>query len=205
MRIGVQRGYTLPRVLAERTLPQLADAGRRASPKTRCSGARSRTCRRSFSAADRERLTTAYRDAIETKVVPSYRKLHDFMRDEYLPKTRHERRHGRAAGRQGLVCLQRARITTTDYTPAQIHQIGLDEVKRIHGEMDAVMKQVGFKGTRDEFFKHMNTDPQFFFDDRDDLIAGYDAISKRVEPAAAEAVRNPAEGRLRSAGGRAVP
>ena len=74
------------------------------------------------------------------------------------------------------------RITTTDYTPEQIHQIGLDEVKRIHGEMEGVMKQVGFKGTRDEFFKHLNTDPQFFFDKREDLIAGYDAIRKRVNP-----------------------
>ena len=74
------------------------------------------------------------------------------------------------------------RITTTDYTPEQIHQIGLDEVKRIHGEMAGVMKQVGFKGTLDEFFKFLNTDPQFFFDKREDLIAGYDVLRKRVNP-----------------------
>ena len=43
---------------------------------------------------------------------------------------------------------------------------------RIHGEMESVMKRVGFKGMRDEFFRHLNTDPQFFFDSRDDLIAG---------------------------------
>jgi uncharacterized protein (DUF885 family) len=74
------------------------------------------------------------------------------------------------------------RITTTDYTPAQIHQIGLDEVKRIHGEMAGVMRQVGFKGTLDEFFRFLNTDPQFFFDRREDLIAGYDVLRRRVNP-----------------------
>ncbi len=104
------------------------------------------------------------------------------MRDEYLPKTR------LSDGMEGLpngkawYAYNVKRVTTTDYTPEQIHQIGLDEVKRIHGEMDGVMKQVGFKGTRNEFFRHLNTDPQFFFDQRDDLIAGYDAIRKRVNP-----------------------
>ena len=53
-------------------------------------------------------------------------------------------------------------ITTTDYTPAQIHAMGLDEVARIHGEMRRVMKQVGFKGVVDEFFEFIKTDPQFF-------------------------------------------
>ncbi len=130
----------------------------------------------------RERLTGAYRAAIETRVVPTYRKLRDYMRDEYLPKTR------LSDGMEGLpngkawYAYNVKRVTTTDYTPEQIHQIGLDEVKRIHGEMEAVMKQVGFKGTRNEFFKHLNTDPQFFFDHREDLIAGYDAIRKRVNP-----------------------
>ncbi len=115
-------------------------------------------------------------------MVPSYRKLHDYMRDEYLPKTR------LSDGMEGLpngkawYAYNVKRVTTTDYTPEQIHQIGLDEVKRIHREMEGVMKQVGFKGTRDEFFKHLNTDPQFFFDKREDLIAGYDAIRTRVNP-----------------------
>ena len=78
--------------------------------------------------------------------MPSYRKLHDFMRDEYLPKAR------TSVGLDGLpdgkdwYAYNVRDITTTDYTPAQIHQIGLDEVERIHGEMRKVMQRVGFKG-----------------------------------------------------------
>ena len=181
MKAGVQRGYTLPKVLAERTVPQL-DAHIVAKPEESLYWGPIAKMPAEFSAADRERLTRAYRAAIETRVVPTYRKLRDYMRDEYLPKTR------LSDGMEGLpngkawYAYNVKRITTTDYTPEQIHQIGLDEVKRIHGEMEAVMKQVGFKGTRNEFFKHLNTDPQFFFDHREDLIAGYDAIRKRVNP-----------------------
>ena len=181
MREGTKRGYTLPKILAERTLPQLqahivpkAEDSLYWGPITNMPA--------DFPPADRERLAQAYRAAIETKVVPSYRKLHGFMRDEYVPKARLS--HGMEGLPDGKAwyAYNVKRITTTDYTPEQIHQIGLDEVKRIHGEMAGVMKQVGFKGTLDEFFKFLNTDPQFFFDRREDLIAGYDVLRKRVNP-----------------------
>ncbi|MEY2920093.1 MAG: hypothetical protein RL261_1398, partial [Pseudomonadota bacterium] len=135
MKEGVKRGYTLPKVLAERTLPQL-EAHIVAKPEESLYWGPIAKMPADFSAADRERLTKAYREAIETKVVPTYRKLRDYMRDEYLPKTR------LSDGMEGLpngkawYAYNVKRITTTDYTPEQIHQIGLDEVKRIHGEME---------------------------------------------------------------------
>jgi uncharacterized protein (DUF885 family) len=181
MKEGVQRGYTLPKVLAERTLPQL-EAHIVAKPEDSLYWGPIARMPADFSAADRERLTRAYREAIASKVVPTYRKLLEYMRDDYLPKTRlSDGMEGLPNGKAWYAYNVR-RVTTTDYTPEQIHQIGLDEVKRIHGEMEGVMKQVGFKGTRDEFFRHLNTDPQFFFDSRDDLIAGYEAIRTRVNP-----------------------
>ncbi|MDH5176441.1 MAG: DUF885 family protein, partial [Gammaproteobacteria bacterium] len=130
MREGVKRGYTLPRLLAERTLPQL-QAQVVTKPEDSLFWGPITNLPASFSTADKERLTQAYRAAIEMKVVPTYRKLHDFMRDEYIPKAR------TTHGMQGLpsgdawYAYNVKRITTTNYTPAQIHQIGLDEVKRI--------------------------------------------------------------------------
>jgi uncharacterized protein (DUF885 family) len=53
--------------------------------------------------------------------------------------------------------------TTTDLTPDQIHQIGLDEVARVHAEMEAVKTEVGFKGSLQDFFKYLRTDPKFYF------------------------------------------
>ena len=181
MREGVARGYTLPQVLAERVLPQL-DAHIVARPEDSLYWGPVRNLPADFSTADRERLTAAYRAAIETKIVPSYRKLRDFMRDDYLPKCRTS--VGLDALPDGKAWYEyRVReITTTNYTPAQIHEIGLREVARIRGEMLGVMTTVGFEGSLDDFFKYLNTDARFTFTDRDALIAGYDAIRTRVDP-----------------------
>jgi len=181
MREGAQKGYTLPRVLTERVLPQL-DAHIVARPEDSLYWGPVRNLPADFPAADRERLTAAYRTAIETKIVPSYRKLRDYMRDEYLPKCRTT--VGLDALPDGKAWYEyRVRdITTTDYTPAQIHEIGLKEVARIQAEMQVVMARVGFKGSLDDFFRFLNTDPQFFYPDKESLIAGYDDIRKRVNP-----------------------
>jgi uncharacterized protein (DUF885 family) len=72
--------------------------------------------------------------------------------------------------------------TTTDLTPEQIHQIGLAEVKRIHGQMEELMAKTGFKGSLQEFFTFLRTDPRFFYDKPEDLLAGYRDIAKRIDP-----------------------
>jgi uncharacterized protein (DUF885 family) len=66
-----------------------------------------------------------------------------------------------------------AQMTTTDLTAGEIHQIGLDEVARIHGEMQAIMTQVGFEGTLQEFFEFMRTDPQFYKPETEEGKAEY--------------------------------
>lgn len=55
--------------------------------------------------------------------------------------------------------------TTTELTADQIHQIGLDEVERIHAEMQAIMDQVGFEGSLQEMFTLLKTDPRFQYPD----------------------------------------
>jgi uncharacterized protein (DUF885 family) len=71
--------------------------------------------------------------------------------------------------------------TTTDLTPQEIHDIGKAEAKRIFAEMHEVKDQVGFDGTIQEFFEFLRTDPQFYYDNADDLISEYYEIKKRVD------------------------
>lgn len=77
-----------------------------------------------------------------------------------------------------------ANYTTTDLTPDQIHQIGLDNVARIHDEMRAIMAQVGFEGTLQEFFQFTRTDERFYYDNREaylaDAEAKLDAMEERL-------------------------
>ena len=82
----------------------------------------------------------------------------------------------RAHGNQGAWSLpdgeayynaQLRQRTTTDLTARQIHQIGLDQLERIHREMQAIMDQVGFHGTLQDFFQHILTDPEFRYSNDD--------------------------------------
>ncbi len=66
-----------------------------------------------------------------------------------------------------------AQMTTTDLTSGEIHQIGLDEVARIHGEMQAIMAEVGFEGSLQDFFEFMRTDPQFYKPETEEGKAEY--------------------------------
>ena len=58
-------------------------------------------------------------------------------------------------------------MTTTELSAKEIHQIGLDEVNRIHGEMRAIMLKVGFEGELQDFFKYLKDEPRFTYPDTD--------------------------------------
>jgi len=181
MREGISQGLTQPRILMERVVPQL-ESQLVSTVEQSAFYKPISNMPESFSAEDRERLTTAYIAAIETKLIPAYRKLRDFVRDEYIPAARET--HGINAlpgGPERYAFLVRE-TTTTDLTPEQIHAIGLAEVSRIHGEMQGVMNQVEFKGDLHDFFEFLNTDPQFYFTERQDLLDGYKALRDVIEP-----------------------
>ncbi|EDL49766.1 DUF885 family protein [Erythrobacter sp. SD-21] len=74
-----------------------------------------------------------------------------------------------------------ASYTTTDLSPDQIHQIGLREVARIHGEMRAIMEQVGFEGSLQEFFEYTRTNDRFFYDTREAYLADAEAKLDAME------------------------
>jgi uncharacterized protein (DUF885 family) len=65
-------------------------------------------------------------------------------------------------------------------TPEEIHELGLAEVARIRAEMEEVAKQVGFDGTLAEFFEFLKTDPQFFFESSEDVLAAYEAARVKI-------------------------
>ena len=72
------------------------------------------------------------------------------------------------------------RTTTTDLTADQIHEIGVKEVARIHGEMEKIKDQVGFKGDLHAFFKFMREDPQFYYPNTPEGKAAYLAKATQI-------------------------
>ena len=135
----------------------------------------------SISAADRARLTAATRAAIVDQVYPAMTRVRDFLQKEYLPLARDQ--VGLSAMKGGAVLYDKmVRDTTTlPLTAAEVHEIGLKEVARITGEIDKVKDEVGFKGTRQQFFEHLRTDPKFKMPTREALTQGYYDIGKKVD------------------------
>ena len=97
-----------------------------------------------FSAADRDRLTAAFRALISTQLTPAYRKLRVFIADEYLPKTRDTFGLGALPNGAAWYEYNVRDNTMRSLTPAKVHQIGLDEVARIQDGMRAVAKDLGY-------------------------------------------------------------
>jgi uncharacterized protein (DUF885 family) len=133
--------------------------------------------------ADRERLQAAYRAAIEGEVIPAYRRVRDYVRDDYMPKTRATVAWTALPDGTAWYEFLVKQHTTTGMTPAQIHQVGLDEVARILGEMDGVRRQVGFEGDLRAFFRHLESEPQFYFTKGSDLVQGYSELKLRIDAA----------------------
>ncbi len=133
-------------------------------------------------AAERERLRRTAIEIYQTRDVPPLRKLHDYLAAAYVPRARESIAvSALPKGKARYAALLRV-FTTTDLTPEQIHALGLSEVKRIRAELDKVMVSTGFKGTFEEFSTFLRTDPRFFYDDADELVAGYRDITKRIDP-----------------------
>ena len=134
-----------------------------------------------ISTADQARLTSLGEAAIMNAVMPAYRDLEKFLTEEYAPKARPVAGIGTTEeGREYYKALVRY-FTTLDLTPDEVHDIGLKEVARIRREMDAIIKQVDFKGSFAEFLNFLRTDPQFYATSEEELLKEAAWMAKQLD------------------------
>ena len=141
-------------------------------------------------AAEQTRLTEAAKVVYADEGRPALKRLHLFLRDEYVPNCRTT--VGRSALPNGRAWYnhQIKHYTTTTLGADEIHNIGLREVNRIRSEMEAIRKQVGFAGALYAFFEFLRTDPQFYYNTAEELLAGYRDICKQADPELTKLFRN---------------
>ena len=179
MREGVQAGVVQPRLLMQKVLPQLDGVVSDDPQKTPFWGPIS-NLPADFSDADKKRLTEAYTAMINQQLVPAFRGLRTYLADEYIPVARET--HGLGAlpnGAEWYAHLAKS-TTTTSLTPAEIHQIGLDEVARLRTELEQLKTEVGFEGDLKAFFKYMSTDPKFTFSSEEAILKDYRDLEAKV-------------------------
>lgn len=183
-RRGMRAGVVLPRTLVLKMLPQLRgkDIAVTDPTKSLFYGPITRFPK-DFSAADRTRLTEAYKKAILTELVPAYRKLGDFLATEYLPKARPTSGIAALPGGPAMYDYYVANWTTTTKKPAEIYQTGLAEVARIRGEMARVKTATGFKGDLKAFFEYLKTDRKFMpYKTPKEVLAAFHTIQATIDP-----------------------
>ena len=181
LREGLKRGITPPRVtlqhVAERIVPDLTD-----DPLKNPLAVPFRHMPDSIPPPERERLLREAGEALRQQVVPALRTWHDYLVNTYVPQARDYIAVSDLPDGKAYYAYLLRTYTTTDLTPEQIHALGLREVKRIRAEMDATIAATGFNGSFAEFTTYLRTDPRFFYDKAEDMLAGYRDITKRIDP-----------------------
>ncbi len=187
MREGVKQNIVQPRVLMEKVLPQL-DANIVDDPEQSIFWGPITNFPADIPAADRERLTAAFRSTITTQLIPAYRRLRTYIADEYLPKTRDTFGMGVLPNGAAWYAHKVHDNTTRSLSPAQVHQIGLDEVARLQNGMREVAKELGYtKAVKTlpelkAFFEWMKARDDMYFKSREELLSAYQAFGVNVAP-----------------------
>ena len=162
MRAGLKRGFTLPQISLQgrdATVTSVTDAK---TPEDNIYYTPFKTMPASIPTAEQAELRAAGVAAIRDKVVPAHQALLTFLRKDYIPGAAKSIAAYDLPDGKAFYQSQIREYTTLDLTPDQIHQIGLDEVAKIQGEMRAIITEVGFKGDIQAFNNFLRTDPQFY-------------------------------------------
>ncbi|HUG20117.1 MAG TPA: DUF885 domain-containing protein [Planctomycetaceae bacterium] len=181
MREGIRLGRLLPKIVMQR-VPSQIERQIVDDPKQSLFYKPFRSVSREISKEDQQRLATEAGEVIANKIVPSYRKFLTFFNEEYFPSCYDQVGAWQVPEGQKIYAMRARHFTTTNLTPAEIHELGLREVARIRTEMKKIIAQVKFEGSFDEFLEYLRTDRKFYCDDQQQLLNEYKAVCERIDP-----------------------
>ena len=181
MRAGLKRGFSVPRAVLPGRDVSIAAVAELVSAEDSEFFNPLRDLPASIPIERQAQLRADGLVAIREQVIPAYANLLQFFRKEYMPKARktlaaESMPNGKAWYRQQI-----REYTTLDLSAEEIHEIGLDEVERIHAEMLLTMQEAGFEGSFAEFLSFLRTDPQFYAKTPEELLMRAAWIAKQVD------------------------
>ena len=179
---GITGGNVLPRAAVVKMIPQMLSMAS-ADPKQSLFYGPIGLLPTSFSDADKKRITEAYTKAINEQITPSFKKLGDFLQNEYLRKARTTTGISGVPGGDKYYTFLIRQQTTTNKTPDEIYNTGLSEVKRIRTEMERIKNETGFTGDLKAFFTYLKTDKKFTpYKTPKEVIEAFENIHKTMQP-----------------------
>ena len=143
-----------------------------------------------FLEADEELLINKEKDDLVNKaklliveeINPAYKKLHAFLKNEYLPNSRDSIGIKDVPNGKAWYEDLASYHTTTKLSPDEIHNIGIKEIKRIRQEMEAIISDLEWDGDFQSFLNYLRTSPRFYYDNPEDLFNAYLIMSKTIDP-----------------------
>lgn len=174
-------GIVQPRVVMER-VPDEIKANLASDPTQSPFYAPFKAMPASIPADQQAKLQQQARTAIAQVVNPAYAKFLAFFEHDYLPRARTQIGVSSLPDGSAYYAYLVRHYTTTDMTPTEVHALGLKLVAQIHGEMETLFKQIGFKGSYQGFVHYLRTNPKFYYTNPDDLLEAYRAAAKRIDP-----------------------
>jgi uncharacterized protein (DUF885 family) len=182
LKLGVKAGIVFPKSLVVKMIPQMQSMVVTDAKKSLFYGPIN-LMPASFSAADKDLLTKAYQASILNVIVPTYKKLGDFLQNEYLPKARTSSGLSSIPSGLEMYNYQVKQQTTTNRTPEEIYQTGLTEVARIRKAMDSIQSMVGYKGDLKSFFDYLNAEKKFMpYHAPKEILAAFESIHQTMKP-----------------------
>ena len=130
---------------------------------------------------ERTKLLETAQQVISDDVIPAYQRLFKFFHEVYVPGARETLGAWQLPQGESFYQAQVRLYVTVDMSAQEIHAIGQGEVARIRAEMDAIIKEVGFEGSFDEFLEFLRTDPQFYARSARELLAIASYYAKKID------------------------
>ncbi|MFD2633002.1 DUF885 domain-containing protein [Idiomarina piscisalsi] len=181
MKEGVEKNIVQPRVLIEKAIPQII-AHIDDNVDNTLFWAPIANMPESVSESEAKQLQQRYKQVLSDTVMPAYKKLATYLKEEYLPHTRTESFGiGQLPGGDAWYQHRIEANTSTQLSADRIHKIGKDEVARIHSEMRDIMEEIEFDGNLAQFFDFMTNDPQFIYESREAMIEDYRSLRSKVD------------------------
>ena len=135
-----------------------------------------------ISVSDKEQIIVDAKNIILNEINPAYRELNNFLKNEYINKSRESIGIGDVPGGKQYYEYLTKYYTTTELSPDEIYEIGIEEIKRIRTEMEEIIKKVNWDGDFNSFLNYLRTSPRFYYDNPDDLFNAYLIMSKTIDP-----------------------
>jgi uncharacterized protein (DUF885 family) len=130
---------------------------------------------------DRSQLIEKGREVIGRSVIPALKGLNQFIKQSYLPVCPQDIAASHLPGGPAFYETLIRMYTTTNLSTNEIHELGKREVRRIHNEMEAIIKETGFNGSFDAFFQFLRTDLRFYYARPEEILPAYRDIAKRAD------------------------